>query len=398
MDVKLFPNRLDGTLEVSSDKAYEHRAFVLSALCDGETELVARNVYDETLVTLDCLKILGAKAEKTEKGYKIRGKLNADDVEVDVKNSQATLRFLVPLVCSTGAEITFSSENPKILETKTDNFYSLKGVAVNGKKLPFSLSGKLACGEYDAETLVDSRFISSLMIALPTLDGDSFIRCGNSFRKKSYVKLTRCLMEKFGARIEDCEEGLIIKGNQKYVSPGSLFVEGNGLTYANFFCANAFGNRVRVTGLPEDSVQAGKNCKKHLLTFNAKGTVLDVKDCQDLCFILSVVACFSCSDTVIKNVPKGKNADTMNYFASCLNKLGADVSYSDGKLHIQGRGGVKGGAIVDSFGDGRIAMAISMLSTFADEPITLLSAHAATKYCPTFFNDFKMLGGKCSVL
>lgn len=398
MDVKIFPNRLDGTLEASSDKAYEHRAFVLSALCDGETEVIARNVYDDTLVTLDCLKTLGATAEKSEKGYKIRGGIKAEDAELDVKNSQATIRFLVPIACSTGAEIAFMSENPKISETKTDNFYSLKGVAVNGEKLPFSVSGKLACGEYDAETLSDSRFISSLMMALPTLDGDSLIKCGNSFRKKSYVRLTRNLMEKFGVRIDDCDEGLKIKGNQKYVSPSVLAVEGNGLTYANFFCANAFGNRVRVTGLPENSVQSEKNCKNLLLAFNAKGTSLDVKDCQDLCFILSVVACYSCSETVIKNVPKGKNAETMNYFATCLNKLGASVSYSDGELRIQGRGGVKGGAIVDSFGDGRIAMALAMLSTCADEPVTLLSAHAVTKYCPTFFNDFKMLGGKCSVL
>jgi 3-phosphoshikimate 1-carboxyvinyltransferase len=75
---------------------------------------------------------------------------------------------------------------------------------------------------------------------------------------KPYVEMTIKLMEKFGVVVErlDGLEKLRIPGCQTYVSPGTVFVEGDASS-ASYFLAGATmtGGTIRVVGCGSESVQ-----------------------------------------------------------------------------------------------------------------------------------------------
>jgi 3-phosphoshikimate 1-carboxyvinyltransferase len=72
--------------------------------------------------------------------------------------------------------------------------------------------------------------------------------------------------------------------------------------------------------------------------------------------------------------------------------LGVKAEESSDSLTVHG-GGIKGGK-ADSFGDHRIAMALSVMA--AGAPVTIVGAECVNKSYPGFFEDLKSLGGKVS--
>ncbi|MDY6315011.1 MAG: 3-phosphoshikimate 1-carboxyvinyltransferase, partial [Clostridia bacterium] len=65
-------------------------------------------------------------------------------------------------------------------------------------------------------------------------------------------------------------------------------------------------------------------------------------------------------------------------------------------LIIYGSGRLSGGT-VNSYSDHRIVMAAAVLSVISSEKITITGAEAADKSYPSFFEDFKALGGEFDV-
>ena len=77
---------------------------------------------------------------------------------------------------------------------------------------------------------------------------------------------------------------------------------------------------------------------------------------------------------------------------SLLNNLGIQSEADENTLHVFG-GKIRGG-IVDSYSDHRIAMAAGIAATVASEPVTVIGADCVAKSYPTFWQEYKRLGGK----
>jgi 3-phosphoshikimate 1-carboxyvinyltransferase len=233
-------------------------------------------------------------------------------------------------------------------------------------------------------------------MSLAVIDGDSKIVCDNSIKNKIYFKQTLAVMHDFGVEVELCDDGVIIKGNQTYFPKTQITVEGDYTASSFLLGANLLGADIEIMGLNEDSVQTDKNIETHLSSFSKKGTVFNLSSSPDLAYPLTAVACFSPSNTTIKGINfSGKEGECFSALITALNKLGASIKLENEEVIIEGKKTLKGGAIVDSFGDSRIALALSIASSFAQEPTTILSAHAVNKLYPNFYNDFKTLGGTC---
>jgi 3-phosphoshikimate 1-carboxyvinyltransferase len=55
------------------------------------------------------------------------------------------------------------------------------------------------------------------------------------------------------------------------------------------------------------------------------------------------------------------------------------------------------GATIDSYNDHRIVMMATIAALLANGPTTILNAQAITKSYPTFFEDFKQVGGRYEI-
>ncbi|MBQ9104347.1 MAG: hypothetical protein IJY57_04625 [Clostridia bacterium] len=397
MDIKIFPSKLDGVVEAVSNKAHAWRVFLASILSKDKTEIYLKTPFEEIKNLISILKSLSYAVSQTDCDYTVAPcELDKKAVEIDVGDNAVSLKFIAPVLCALGVNFKASLGEKLRKKIKPDDFYCIKGVEPVKRGANISFIGKLIAGEYNAKDISSSYLLSAIMMSLAIVDGNSKIVCDNDIKNKIYFKQTLAVMKDFGVDVELVDDGVLIKGGQKYIAKSKMVVEGDYYASAFIMGANVFGNRVRITGLNPESVQTDKKIRDYLLSFNAKGTTLDLTNNQDLVYILAVVSCFAFSNTTIKGINlTGKEGETLNAFVSVLNKLGATLSIENEQLKIEGKAGLKGGAMVDSFGDYRIAMAISLAGTVADEPITVLSAHAVNKIYPNFFNDFKTLGGIC---
>ena len=76
-----------------------------------------------------------------------------------------------------------------------------------------------------------------------------------------------------------------------------------------------------------------------------------------------------------------------------LRKLGVDIEQGEDSLTIHGTGTVRGGE-VDTHGDHRVAMALSVGSVLASEPVILHNAEVVAKSGPQFFHEWEVIGGE----
>ena len=91
-----------------------------------------------------------------------------------------------------------------------------------------------------------------------------------------------------------------------------------------------------------------------------------------------------------------KESDRLKTTSAMLKALGGDVLELPDSLVIQGKPYLEGG-VTDSFGDHRIAMAAAIASIMCKNPVTIRNAQATAKSYPSFFEDFKNLGGAINV-
>jgi 3-phosphoshikimate 1-carboxyvinyltransferase len=100
-------------------------------------------------------------------------------------------------------------------------------------------------------------------------------------------------------------------------------------------------------------------------------------------------------ETVIRDAAelRVKESDRIATMATGLRALGADVAESADGLRVEGGAAIRGGAAIESRGDHRIAMAMSILALRADGPVEVRDvACVATSY-PRFWSDLQRVTG-----
>lgn len=398
MDVKIYPSKLVGEVKAISSKTMTHRAFI-TAMLTGGASVKAGVITPDVEVTERCINSLGFATTKKDGIYSIYLDPEKGTSHINFEDNLATLKLLLPVIFALGKGGVITGKE-KLLKTVHELSDKLKGCAFYSDRFPTRIGGKLAFGEYTLNDGTASQFASGLLMALPILEGDSRLNIKPEGQAVAFLEMTVNLLKDFGIDIQRTETGYFIRGGQKYCAPALFEVEGDYTNSAYFMVANTFGNQVTVTGLKEKSFQADGKAEELIVKLQSKKAVLDLKDNAELAPALAVAACYKKGDTVIKNLQrvKLKETDRTKVLVANINKIGGSAEETDDGLIVHGTGSIKGGVIVDCFGDKRIAMAMAFAGTMAEEPITILSVQSVNKVYPNFFNELMRLGGKCSVI
>ena len=208
----------------------------------------------------------------------------------------------------------------------------------------------------------------------------------------------------------------IIKGNQEYKAR-NYRVEGDYSQAAFFLTANAIGNKVEIDDVMANSAQGDKEAIDILSRMgmtvqwnkskngiipaensDLKATIIDGSQCPDIIPVLSVAAALAKGTTKIIKAGRLriKECDRLKAVASELTKLGAKIEEKEDGLIIEGVESLKGGVEVWSWKDHRIAMTLAIAATRCKEPIILKDYECISKSYPSFFNDYRRLGGIAS--
>ena len=98
---------LVGEVSVPADKSISHRAFMLAALAEGTSEIVARDIGDDVLSTVRVLRGLGVRIEAREPGrWIVEGHgpkaLRSSVDDLDCGNSGSTMRMMAGICAGAG--------------------------------------------------------------------------------------------------------------------------------------------------------------------------------------------------------------------------------------------------------------------------------------------------------
>ncbi|MCF7925069.1 MAG: 3-phosphoshikimate 1-carboxyvinyltransferase, partial [Candidatus Izimaplasma sp.] len=255
-----------------------------------------------------------------------------------------------------------------------------------------------------------SQFFTGLLLTLPLLEQDSTIIIKNTLESKSYVDLTIHVLKAFGVSIRETPGRYYIKGNQTYKAT-NFNIEGDYSQAAFFIVGATINGNLSINNLNLNSAQGDKAIIDIVTQMNGKiilmekgysitkssthGKTIDVADCPDLAPILSLLGAVSKGTTKLINIERLrlKESDRVTSTVTTLKQLGADIEANDSTITIHGKPLLKGNVTVDSFNDHRIAMMTALAAIVCEHPITLTNVTAVNKSYPTFFEDYKRLGG-----
>lgn len=414
-DITILPSKLVGQVEVPPSKSDVHRAIICAALAKGRSVISPVAYSQDILATLDCIRAMGADAQINEDSVVIDGTntFKNGSKEFFCRESGSTVRFFIPLASAGGLSAVFSGEG-RLPMRPLDVYSELlpkHGVSCKTQGgLPFEISGKLQSGTFDVTGSISSQFITGLMFALSTLDGDSIIHLTSPLQSKGYIDMTINVMRRFGVIVEERDGDYYIKGGQKY-TPCEYRTEGDWSQAAFFLTAGALGGDVTVKGLRQDSAQGDKEIAGLLKRFGADvevledgvrckanelcGIEIDASQIPDLVPILSVCGAFANGRTRIYNAQRVrlKESDRLAAMKNALSNVGADIEETDDGLLINGKASVQGG-FSDGCNDHRIVMSMAVAALRSENGVTVSDSESIKKSYDNFFEDYRSVGGK----
>ncbi|MBQ3492865.1 MAG: 3-phosphoshikimate 1-carboxyvinyltransferase [Clostridia bacterium] len=397
MNVKIQNAFLSGVINAIPSKSYAHRIAICNffagnnpdACCGGFTS-------NDITITENCL----------------RGLLKKVNV-IDCGESGSTLRFMLPLCAVLGGEYTFIGHGKLMQRPNAELFAVMREHGVEIKQDDcIKLKGKLTSGIYRIRGDISSQYVSGLLMALPTLDGDSEIVLTTPLVSAPYVEITLEVLDKFDIEIIKQENGFKIKGNQVYKGNGSP--EGDWSNSAFFLCAGAINGNITVKGLNLSSKQGDKqiidvlklaganveisDCGITVKKSKLKAFTYDAEDCPDLVPITAVLGAYADGVSVIKNVSrlKIKESDRIESTLAMLKSFGIKGDCDGENFTVYGGKPICGCA--DTFNDHRLAMSSAILALGAQGVSEIIDAQSANKSYPTFFEDYNSLGGKANAI
>ena len=397
MRVKIEKSRAVGRVVPPASKSMAHRLLIAAALAEGRTKVVDITPCEDVLATVNCLRELGVSSLIYGSIAEICGgniKSAMPKGVLDCRESGSTLRFMLPIALLSGNEATFIGA-PRLMERPMSIYEDIcreRGLLFERGDGKITVRGPLLAGDYSLPGNISSQFITGLLYALSMLDGDSRIRITTKPESLSYIELTRSAMAEFGVEIiwED-ERTLYIKGGQKYISPGDVFVERDysGAAFPDAF--NLLGGDVKVDGLDDGSLQGDRVYKKHYEALMTGTPTIDITDCPDLGPILFTLAAARSGGvfTGTKRL-KIKESDRAAAMAEELSKFGALLSVGEDTVVVKAVPLSTPTKRLSSHNDHRIAMSLAVLSSVFGGEIE--GAEAVAKSYPNFFEQIERLG------
>lgn len=391
MDITIFPQRLQGQIKAIPSKSHAHRVLICAAFADSETQITCPDTNQDIEATAGCLRALGAKIQRTATGYSVCPISDLpESAELNCAESGSTLRFMLPVVAALGVTATFVMEGRLPQRPLSPLWEELerKGCYLSRPTENTLLcQGKLTGGEFSIAGNISSQYITGLLFAMALIPEHNKLNITGNIESRPYIDITINTLNSFGV----CADNFEIDGCFPFSSPENVVVEGDWSNAAFFLAAESLGNKIHLTGVDLSSSQGDRAILENLSMLSRFCTI-DAADIPDLVPILAVTAGAKQGAKFI-NIGRLrlKESDRVESVASMLRRLGAQVETTADTLLVMPA--KYRGCTIDSVADHRIAMAAAIAATVAEGPVTILGANCVAKSYPTFWDEYKRLGG-----
>ncbi|SMB98328.1 3-phosphoshikimate 1-carboxyvinyltransferase [Thermanaeromonas toyohensis ToBE] len=415
---------LRGEFSPPGDKSISHRAAIFAALADGTSEISNFLEAGDCLSTLRCLQALGVEIEGPREGkLKIRaqgpeGLKEPEDV-LDAGNSGTTMRFLLGVLAAqpfysviTGDHSLRRRPMARVAEPLRQMGAHIWG-REGGNLAPLSIKGgNLRPIEYNLP-VASAQVKSALLLAGLHTEGETVVREPVPARDHTERMLEYC-----GVKIKKEDLEITIYGRQR-IQPFKICIPGDFSAAAFFLVAACIHPRAEVVvrnvglnptrtglltvlqemGAELEVIQEGVSAGEPYGVVRArssslKGTKIGgalIPRLIDEIPVLAVAAAVAQGSTVIRDAAelKVKESDRITTLAVELRKMGAKIETLPDGMVLEG-GSLKG-AVVDSHGDHRLAMALAVAGLIAEGETVIRGAECMSISYPGFLADLEAL-------
>ncbi len=415
---------LTGELTVPGDKSISHRAVMLGALAEGDTEITHFLNGADCLSTIDCFRRLGISIEKDSRRILVHGRglhgLSAPSSVLDCGNSGTTTRLISGIL----AGQTFSShltgdasiqKRPmgRIISPLRSMGASIESLRGNGCA-PLRIEGRPLQGIHYDSPVASAQVKSCVLLA--GLYANAVTSVTEPALSRNHTEL---MLRYFGGQVT-------AEGKTASVSPepklrgGKVEVPGDISSAAYFLAAallvpgsevllkhvgvnptrdgilrviRSMGGDVR---LLNKTVSGGEPAADLLIRYGSlHGTDIGgdlIPTLIDELPILAVLAAFADGTTTIRDAGelRVKESDRLSILVESLTAMGADVTGTEDGMIIRG-GRSLHGAVIDSHLDHRIAMSFAVGALAADGETDILHADCVRISYPDFYRDLEQL-------
>ncbi|MGI2261453.1 3-phosphoshikimate 1-carboxyvinyltransferase [Shewanella sp. GXUN23E] len=411
---------VQGTVNIPGSKSISNRALLLATLAKGTTTLTNLLDADDIRHMLNALKQLGVNYQLSED--KTRCTVigmgaplsSAQAQELYLGNAGTAMRPLCAALTLGQGEFVLTGE-PRMEERPIGDLVdALKqlGAEIHYLKTPgfpplkINATG-LAGGDVEIAGDLSSQYLTALLMVAPLAKDQVIIHIKGELVSKPYIDITLALMEQFGVTVENIDyKRFVIRADQRYVSPGTLLVEGDASSASYFLAAGAIGGEVKVTGVGRKSIQGDVKFADALVAMGAdiewgddyiiarksvlKGIDMDMNHIPDAAMTIAVAALFAHGTTRMTNIYNWriKETDRLTAMTTELRKVGAQVQ--EGHDFIEITPASLHSASIDTYNDHRMAMCFSLMA-LAPCGITINDPDCTSKTFPGYFSQFAQL-------
>lgn len=416
---------LHGELEVPGDKSISHRSIILSSLGDTAVEVTNFLAGADCLSTVDCMKALGAKIERSGdailiKGNGLHGLREAENI-LDAGNSGTTLRLLMGLLAPQKFLTTFTGDDSlrrrpmaRVIKPLSQMGASIFGRNSN-KNLPITIlpAEKNLRGITYAMPVASAQVKSAILLAGLFAEGVTTVIEPAPSRDH-----TEKMLAAFGARLEKSGNAIKIFPAEKLTAPEKISVPGD-ISSAAYWLVLATildGSDVTIKNVGVNDTRTGildvlklmgaqiellnerisggeraadlrvVSSKIHGVEFGGKMIPRLIDEIP----ALAVAAAFAEGTTIIRDVGelRVKETDRLAAIVEEFNKISpATFTATDESLIIRG-GGEKFFAECKTRADHRMAMSLAIFGAAA-KGVAIDDADCVKISYPNFFDTLK---------
>jgi len=418
---------IKGEFKIPGDKSISHRSVILSSITGNNVAIENFLFCQDCIKTLDILNKLGVKIEKINGNLIVYGKgiknLKEPEEILDVGNSGTTIRIMSGLLSATNFMSVLSGDksiNSRPMERIIKPLQEM-GAKINGRenntKAPLVIIGNPKLKGKKFELKVSSAQVKSciLMAALHAI-GSTEIMQPQVSRDH-----TERMLQYFGADIT--YDGKYTKLNPgKNLSAGKIYIPGD-ISSAAFFIVAALVLKNSYTLMKDIGMNpirsyfieilrqmGGKIVIKNQRIINNE-PVVDIEAFSsklnsieigrekipgiiDEIPILCVAAAKARGKTVIRDAGelRFKESDRIKSIVSQFKKLGVDIKEKEDGMIINGDVDFQADeGAVESFGDHRVAMSLSILALLSKGNVTVLDSDCINTSFPGFIYNLKKI-------
>lgn len=384
-----------GTVSAAPSKSECHRLLIGAALAGGRSIVRNFSPSDDVLATVDCLAALGASV--TWGGGMavvdgIGGKVEPKSSVFPCRESGSTLRFLLPLCLLAGKPVTLVGA-PSLLRRPLELYGGIcaaQGLIYDKRDDSVTVCGPLHAGGFRISCGISSQFVTGLLLALPLLDGNSRIELLPPYESMPYIDVTLAVLRTFGITVHYENRILTVPGRQAY-RPSDVTVTGDWTSSSVFAALGLLGGTVSVAGLDPNSPQGDKGWRDFFPLFPACTPKIDVSNTPDLAPVYLALGALK-HGVILTGTRRlaDKESDRGHAIADELEKCGVTVRMEENSITVEPDGFHAPAEPLDSHGDHRIAMALSLVLTVTGG--SLRGAESVNKSFPDYWEKLRSLG------